>query len=239
MQRSSIDDDAASKAWRAEVPDIYKQNIVDVRNKSIFHIEVFNVEETDGEQTGLTVPVGYTSNYFTVIKMINGLMETVSGFPLEERQLVAINVSSSLLVDTELLDVLLHKLEDLPHGLSIEVVQLGQLPAPRKLNAVLSVLRDRNCSMEFDDFGGSNSQNPLILSEYAFDSMKLNAAFVQNMLTSDRRLRLLKLIVDMIKTQGKRVIATGVSTQVESAKLTDIGIYLQQGDYIHASELVG
>jgi len=217
---------------------MYRQKIINVQTKGVYRIEVFNAKEEGEQNTIQPIPVGYDSNYLTTTHMINGLVATASKFAEEDQMLVAINVSNSLLVDTDLLDIVLHKLDGLPYGLSIEVTQLGVLPEPRKLNAVFSMLRQRNCSIEFDNFGGSNSQSPQVLSEYSFDSMKLNSTFMRSMLRESRSLRLLKLIIDMVKAQGKRIIATGVSGRSESEQLVDIGIFLQQGDYIHAPELV-
>jgi hypothetical protein len=217
---------------------LYQQKILDVKTNHLYRYEVFFAEECQTTQTVSPMSLGGDGRLFPFKEMISHLLKVVSGFPDEIQHLISINVSNTILLDAEMLDVFLEQLEDLPYGLSIEVTPLGEFPEPRKLNAVFSELRKLNCSVEFDDFGGPNSQNPQILSEYSFDSVKLNSTFVQTALSDQRRMRLLALVTTMIKAQGKRLIATGVSTCTQSEKLASLGIVLQQGDFIHSPELV-
>jgi EAL domain-containing protein (putative c-di-GMP-specific phosphodiesterase class I) len=182
--------------------------------------------------------LGGDGRLFPFMEMTSHLLKVVSAFPDGVQHLISINVANTILIDSEMLGVFLEQLEDMPYGLSIEVTPLGELPEPRRLNAVFSTLRKLNCSVEFDNFGGPSSENPQIMSEYSFDSVKLNSTFVQTALSDQRRMRLLALITDMIKAQGKRLIATGVSTCKQSEKLASLGIVLQQGDFIHSPELV-
>jgi EAL domain-containing protein (putative c-di-GMP-specific phosphodiesterase class I) len=228
----------ASSMEYGAMQSVYQQKILDVRTKDTYRHEIFFADSTSAEQAASPVPIGADSKLYVVEKMIGDLIRVARGLPEAMQQIVSINVSNTILVDSDILGILLENLQDLPYGLSIEVTQLGDLPEPRKLNAVFSTLRQRNCSVEFDNFGGPNSQNTQVLSEYAFDSVKLNGRFVDNALADDRRLRLLALLTDLIRTQGKLLIATGVATCQQSEKLAALGIVLQQGDFIHSPELV-
>ena len=220
------------------MPGIYKQKIINVRTNAVHKIEIFNAGEANGRKIVQTIPVGYAGNFLTASLMVNGLIDIASELSAQDHCPIAINVSNTLLVDADLLAVVLQRLQVMPCGLSIEVTQLGDLPAPRTLNATFSRLRQHNCTVEFDNFGGPNGKSPQVLSGYSFDSIKLNSTFSRKVLGAPRYLRLLKLIVDMVNAQGKDVVATGVSAQAESENLEAIGVYLQQGDYIHPPEFV-
>jgi EAL domain-containing protein (putative c-di-GMP-specific phosphodiesterase class I) len=204
----------------------------------LYRCEVFFSGSCSEEPAVSALPLGGDGRLFPFKEMTRHLIRVVSAFPEDVQHLISINIANTILIDPDMLDVFLEQLEDLPYGLSIEVTPLGEFPEPRRANAVFSTLRKLNCSVEFDGFGGPIGQNPQILSEYSFDSIKLNSSFVQTTLADERRLRLLALLADMIKVQGKRLIATGVSTLKQSQKLASLGIVLQQGDFIHSPELV-
>jgi EAL domain-containing protein (putative c-di-GMP-specific phosphodiesterase class I) len=218
--------------------NVYQQKILDIRTNIIYRCEVFFADELDTEQAVSALPLGADGRLFPFKDMISHLIRVASDLPDEIQHLVSINVSNAIFVDPDMLDVFLDTLEDLPYGLSIEVTPLGDLPGPRKLNALFSTLRKLSCSVEFDNFGGRHSQNPQILSEYSFDSVKLSSKFIQSTLSDERRMRLLALLTDMIKAQGKLLVATGVSTCKQSETLASLGVVLQQGDFIHSPELV-
>jgi EAL domain-containing protein (putative c-di-GMP-specific phosphodiesterase class I) len=217
---------------------VYQQKILDVRTNNLYRCEVFFAEQLSTEQAVSALPLGRDGRLFPFKEMINHLIRVTCGLPDDIQHLVSINVANSILVDSDMLEVFFEQLEDMPYGLSVEVTPLDDLPEPRKLNGVFRTLRKLNCSVEFDDFGGSKSQNPEVLSEYAFDSVKLNSKFVRSMLSDGRRMRLLALLIGMIKAQGKLLVATGVSTCEQSEKLASLGIVLQQGDFIHSPEPV-
>jgi EAL domain-containing protein (putative c-di-GMP-specific phosphodiesterase class I) len=215
---------------------LYQQKILDIRTRKIYRCEVFFADESNADQAVSALPLGGDRRLFPFKEMISHLTRVVSRLPDDVQHLISINVANSILIDSDMLEVFLEQIEDLPYGLSIEVTPLDDLPEPRKLNAVFSTLRKLNCSVEFDDFGGRRSQNPEVLSEYAFDSVKLNSKFVRSMLSDGRRMRLLTLLIGMIMAQGKLLVATGVSTREQSEKLASLGIVLQQGDFIHSPE---
>jgi EAL domain-containing protein (putative c-di-GMP-specific phosphodiesterase class I) len=217
---------------------VYQQKILDIRTREIYRYEILFHDEINLDVAVSVPPIGACNQLYVAQEMIRDLIRAASGLPDKIQRMISINVTNRILVDSDMREILIENLQDLPHGLTIEVTQLGDLPEPRKLNAVLSGLRQRNCSVDFDNFGGPNSKNPQILSEYFFDSIKLNGKFVQNTLADERLLRLLAFLNDLIKAQGKLLIATGVSTSTQSEKLASLGIVLQQGDFIHSPELV-
>ncbi len=208
-----------------------------MRTQDVYRVEIFYRDEA-GDAPAAVLPVGVDRNFHAVGDMLRDLLEASSRLPEDIQHLISINVANSIFFDGDLTHLVMSSLQDLPYGLSIEVSQLGDLPEPRKINALFSEFRKINCTVELDNFGGAFSKNPQVFSEYSFDSMKLDARFVQNALADDRRLRLLSLVSDMVKAQGKRIIATGVASKADSDKLAGLGIVLQQGEFIHSPQPV-
>jgi EAL domain-containing protein (putative c-di-GMP-specific phosphodiesterase class I) len=217
---------------------VYQQKILDIGTHDIYRYEILLHDDLDTEFASSVSPIAVGYNAYAFQETFRGLVRVAVGLPDEVQQIISMNVTNRILVDFDMMEILLENLQDLPYGLTIEVTQIGDLPEPRRLNAVLSGLRQHNCSVDFDNFGGPNSRTPQILSEYFFDAIKLNGKFVQSALLDDRLTRLLALLNDMIKAQGKVLIATGVSTSQQSEALASLGIVLQQGDFIHSPELV-
>ena len=217
---------------------VYQQKILDIRTRDIYRYEILLHDEINSNLVVLAPQTAVGCNLYTFQETFRDLVSVAVGLPDEVQQMISINVTNRILVDGDMMEILLENLRDLPYGLTIEVTQIGDLPEPRRLNAVLSGLRQHNCSVDFDNFGGPNSKTPQVLSEYFFDSVKLNGKFVQSTLSNERLTRLLALLNDMTKAQGKVMIATGVSTSTQSERLASIGIVLQQGDFIHSPELV-
>jgi EAL domain-containing protein (putative c-di-GMP-specific phosphodiesterase class I) len=220
------------------MPAFYMQKVLDIRKNDVHRMEIFSAEEPADGQGVSAKPVGADHTLHRVEDMIKSLIRIAKGYPEETQQIISINIANSILADNELLDIILDNLQDMPYGLSIEVAQVGDLLQPRKVNTAFSALRQRRCSVGFDNFGGAKAKNPQILSEYAFDSVKLHSKFVQGALSDERSLRVLNLVVDLIKAQDKTIIATGVSTREQSEKLASLGIVLQQGDFIHRPERI-
>jgi EAL domain-containing protein (putative c-di-GMP-specific phosphodiesterase class I) len=216
--------------------EIFQQKIVDVNTGRLLRVELFNATDADDGETLSVIPVGLDQSAVSTEDMMTGLLEAASTQPADIQPYISINVANSIFFDDELLRMIMHRLEDLPYGLSIEVSQLGDLPEPRKINATFSQFRRLDCSLELDNFGSAFCKDPQIFSEYSFDSLKLDPAFVQKALSDSRRQRMLSLITNMVRAQDKWIIATGVTSQEISDKLKELGIHLQQGTHIHAPQ---
>ena len=95
-------------------------------------------------------------------------------------------------------------------------------------------LRELGFVIEMDDFGsGYSSLN--MLSDMPIDVLKMDMKFVRNIETSDTDMRLVKLILDIARYLGVKVVAEGVETEGQLRLLKDVGCDLIQGFYFSRS----
>ncbi|MBO6205348.1 MAG: EAL domain-containing protein [Lachnospiraceae bacterium] len=98
---------------------------------------------------------------------------------------------------------------------------------------VLSIVKDfrrEGFTIEMDDFGtGYSSLN--MLTEMPFDVLKLDMAFVKNIHTDEKALRLVEFIMDIARYLNVSVIAEGVEYKEQYDLLKKMGCNVIQGYY--------
>ena len=163
-----------------------------------------------------------------------------------------VNISSRDLGNPALLplvrDVLQrHALQ--PQRLTLEITEttlMGELSVA--LDA-LQALRQVGVKFSIDDFGTGYS-SLAYLSTLPIDSLKIDRSFVNGMDHGPQNIEIVRAVLDLGRSLGKRVIAEGIETAEQLARLKDLGVpvgqgYLlsrplradQLGDLLRASEL--
>jgi len=91
-------------------------------------------------------------------------------------------------------------------------------------------LRRRGYKIEMDDFGtGYSSLN--MLADIPVDILKMDMKFVQNLSSSKKRERLVRLIIDIADYLNVEVIAEGVEDTYQLEFLKKCGCGIIQGYY--------
>lgn len=118
-----------------------------------------------------------------------------------------------------------------PPWLGLEVTERMALSASRSAHQNLQSLRAIGVRVSIDDFGTAYS-SMLRLREFGFDSLKIDASFVND--NSDKGRKLLRGMVAIGEAIGVAVIAEGVETAEQAALLLSYGCRLGQGFHICA-----
>jgi EAL domain-containing protein (putative c-di-GMP-specific phosphodiesterase class I) len=93
---------------------------------------------------------------------------------------------------------------------------------------LLLELRALGIGLSVDDFGtGYSSLSHL--STLPIDSLKVDRSFVRNLRTGSKESAIVRAIVHMGDSLGKRVIAEGIETQSQYGQLREMGCLLGQG----------
>lgn len=87
---------------------------------------------------------------------------------------------------------------------------------------IIEQLRQKGCEIEMDDFGSVYSSLNT-LSSMPIDVLKMDMRFVQNIESSEKDMRLVKLILDIAKNLNLRVVAEGVETDGQLTLLKEAG----------------
>ena len=101
----------------------------------------------------------------------------------------------------------------------------------------MRILKQKGCKIALDDFGSG-------LSSYAYlknlpvDYLKIDGAFVRNIVDDPLDFAMVKSINDIGHVMGKRTIAEFVEDDAILRKLRDIGVDYVQGSTVSEYELL-
>ncbi len=122
-----------------------------------------------------------------------------------------------------------------PDRLVIEVTETVILDDSPRIAQRLGELRQQGFRIAVDDFGTGIS-NLASLSRIEVDYLKIDQSLIRRLPSEPRRLAICEAIVAMAHRLGLEVIAEGVETEEELARVRDIGCDFAQG-YLFAQPL--
>ncbi len=115
-----------------------------------------------------------------------------------------------------------------PRQLKLELTESVFARDMEDLIAKMKVLKQYGVSFSLDDFGTGYSSLSY-LKRLPLDQLKIDQAFVRDLLTHERDLAIAKTIVDLGATLGMTVIAEGVETREQRQILESMGCRHFQG----------
>ena len=146
---------------------------------------------------------------------------------------VSVNVSRIDICDPELesrFNKILEQNGITTSELYLEITESAYADDARRLVDVVKNLRSQGFRIEMDDFGsGYSSLN--MLTTIDIDVLKMDMKFVRNMLTDDKSLKMVDLVLDIAKFLGVPVVAEGVETKEQLDVLKGKGCEVIQGYY--------
>ena len=146
---------------------------------------------------------------------------------------VSVNVSSRQLFRPELINEVRHILGRavMPKGsLRLEISESLVMENPEKALAVLDQLAAAGAGLALDEFGTGYSSLSY-LNQFAFDTIKVDRAFVQARGQNGSGGAMLRSIVALAKELGRKVVAEGVEAEDDIVFLRSIGCEYAQGLY--------
>jgi diguanylate cyclase (GGDEF)-like protein/PAS domain S-box-containing protein len=181
------------------------------------------------EETGLIVQLGR----IVMREACRQMAEWQRDYPQHPPLSVSVNLSSRELSDPELVPTVARVLHDTgvnPGSLRIEVTEGSILDEHDLTAATLRRLQELNISLEIDDFGTGYSSLSR-LHEFSFATVKIDRSFVKNLVEETGSAHLVETILLMAKSMGLGVVAEGIETREQLAKLTALGCDYGQGYY--------
>jgi diguanylate cyclase (GGDEF)-like protein/PAS domain S-box-containing protein len=146
---------------------------------------------------------------------------------------VSIGVASRQLLRPELVNEMRHMLGRavMPKGsLRLEIAESLLMENPEKARALLEQLAAAGAGLSVDEFGTGYSSLPYV-SQFAFDTIKVDRAYVQARGQNAGGGTMLRSIVALAKELGRKVSAEGVEAEDDIVFLRSIGCEFAQGTY--------
>jgi EAL domain-containing protein (putative c-di-GMP-specific phosphodiesterase class I) len=146
---------------------------------------------------------------------------------------VAVNLSPSSLVDTELsrrVERLLVERGLDCTALMLEITEDGIMSDRERALRILDELREVGIKVAVDDFGTGYS-SLAYLRELPIDELKLDRSFIATMADDERSLAIVQSAIDLAHSLGLRMVAEGVEDALTARQLCDAGCDEAQGFY--------
>ena len=176
------------------------------------------------EETGLIVPLGQW-----VLETATQQMQMwQSRFPEDPPLWISVNLSARHLLQTELLEQcrkILEQTQLSKSSLCLEVTESAMMPDPESAIEVMGQLKSLGIKLALDDFGTGYSSLSY-LHRFPLDSLKIDRSFVSRMMVDDE---IVRTIITLGRNLGLKVIAEGVETIEQAARLRELGCEFAQG----------
>lgn len=104
----------------------------------------------------------------------------------------------------------------------------GRVISDERIGFLLSKLRDYGFELFLDDFGKEAASLDR-LGNYDFTSIKLDRSLVSGLESSEKKRRIIQLVVQLAKYSNLKVIAEGIESEAELATLMRLGVSYGQG----------
>ncbi len=144
---------------------------------------------------------------------------------------VSVNVSPIELCDAnraqQLLDIVQQRGVS-PNQIEVEIVESSVLNNFELTRSILSELQQAGILVALDDFGTAYSSLNLLI-EIPVDVIKIDRSFVSKIQYAAENRAVVKAIIQMAESMGKRIVAEGVETQEELDCLISMGCQEIQG----------
>ena len=179
------------------------------------------------EDMGLIVPIGR----YVLHRACAQLVQWERRLGRSGELTVSVNVSPKELVRPDFLDGVLEVLDETgldPSNLWLEITEHVLIEDPVRTEATLRALREHGIGIAIDDFGTGYSSLSY-LDQLAVDTLKIDQSFVADLERIETRRELIESIVQLAQRLEIEVVAEGVETEVQAARLADLQCSLLQG----------
>jgi diguanylate cyclase (GGDEF)-like protein/PAS domain S-box-containing protein len=176
------------------------------------------------EETGLIVPLGQ----WVLETAAQQMRIWQSRFPKDPPLLISVNLSARHFLQPELLEqcrAMLEKTQLSHSSLNLEVTESAMMPDPESAIEVMGQLKSLGIKIAMDDFGTGYSSLSY-LHRFPLDSLKIDRSFVSRMMEDDE---IVRTIITLGRNLGLTVIAEGVETADQAARLRELGCEFAQG----------
>jgi len=207
------------KALNNDAFKLLFQPVIRVRDGKVSHYEtLLRLVGDNGELLSpkYFIPVAERMGLIRHVDLwvVSHLIDYISDLPDEQETIsFTANLSSHALQSDYLLPMLKAKLEETwvsPSRLTFEITETAAVTNFDKTRAMVTRIKALGCHFALDDFGaGFSSFN--YIKNFPIDYLKIDGQFIVNLATSHEDQVLVKAMIDMARSLGKKTIAEYVS----------------------------
>jgi predicted signal transduction protein with EAL and GGDEF domain len=189
------------------------------------------------EETGMIIPVGKWVLGEACRQMSR--WQKLSG--LDGPLPVSVNLSGKQFLQSDLLEQVQEVLRETgldPHSLKLEITETVVMENIETATQTLEQLRALGVELSIDDFGTGYSSLSY-LQRFPVSTLKIDRSFVSRMTESDGTAEIVRTITKLAQNLGMDVVAEGVETEGQRARLEDFECEFGQGYFFSRPMDVG
>ena len=178
------------------------------------------------EDTGLIVPIGQRSLESACQQMRIWQARFLNDPPL----MISANLSPRYFLQPDIAQqcsTVLFETQLSNSSFNIEVTESAMIAEPEAAIELMRQLKSLGIKITLDDFGAGYSSLSY-LHRFPLDSVKIDRSFISRIMEDDEMVR---TIIAMGRNLGLKVVAKGVETAEQAAKLRELGCEFAQGFY--------
>jgi len=180
------------------------------------------------EQTGLILPLTLLTVNVALRECAQLQQSSSDSFS------VAINLSASILHQTDVPDLILRALSIWgiqPSQLTLEVTETAVMSDPESCRNTLEALSAEDINISIDDFGTGQS-SLRYLNALPIKELKIDKSFVMNINQNDDDVKIVRSIIDLAHNFELTVVAEGIEDIETQERLASLGCDYGQGFFI-------
>jgi len=182
------------------------------------------------EETGLIVPLGL----WVLREACHQAREWQKQYPTASRLVISVNLSIKQFREPNLVQELVEIIRETkldPPCLQLEITESAVAEDTEYAAGLLQELKGLGIRLALDDFGTGYS-SLVALQRFPLDAIKIDQMFVDGIEKEAQDTAIVQLVINLAHLMSMQVIAEGVRTAEQLAKLRDIGCDQAQGIYI-------
>ncbi|BAZ00311.1 diguanylate cyclase/phosphodiesterase with Chase sensor [Tolypothrix tenuis PCC 7101] len=179
------------------------------------------------EETGLIIPLGQ----WILQAACQQLAVWQAQFPTNPPLMMSINLSGHQLTQCDLVDYIEQTLQETGlngESLKLEITETVAMNDVETAISIMLRLRTLNLRLSIDDFGTGYSSLSY-LHRFPVNTLKIDRSFVSRMEDTDEDAAIVQTIIMLSHALGMDVVAEGVETAAQQAKLHSLGCEYGQG----------
>jgi diguanylate cyclase (GGDEF)-like protein len=181
------------------------------------------------EEIGLVIPIGE----WVLREACRQTRTWQQAFPHQVTLSVAVNLSAKQFAHRDLTKTVTSTLTDTelePSSLKIEITETVMMDNADQATATLLDLKSSGVQTCVDDFGTGYSSLSY-LQRFPVDYLKIDRSFINRTESDQKSLEIVRTIIQLAHQLGRMVIAEGVETAAQLARLRSLGCEYGQGYY--------
>lgn len=151
---------------------------------------------------------------------------------------ISVNFSKNTLIYPKLMDIIKELCDTygMPEGMiRVEITETISNMDHMEVRNIARTLCEMGFSISMDDFGTQYS-NMQVLTQFDFDTVKIDRSMIMNIVNDQKNQTLLKHTVAMLKELGMEIVIEGVETAEQVNVLAELGCDIVQGFFFGRPE---